>query len=125
MSDYAAIEEVIALYFEGFKTKDRAKLERVFATDVAQMISYCDDGNGNLELTTISIDKAIDGWVDPTFVQPRLGTGEIISIQRFGAVGASVLFNFGGVYLDELQMVNLAGEWRVANKFCVDNQTIR
>ena len=50
MSDYDDIKEVIFHYFEGYQTKNRARLERAFALDVAQIIGYAKNSDGSPEL---------------------------------------------------------------------------
>ena len=63
MSDYDEIKETIFHYFEGYQTKDRARLERAFATDVAHMTGYAKNEDGQMELWS----KPIPEMIDPHF----------------------------------------------------------
>ena len=47
MSDYDEIKETIFHYFEGYQAKDRTRLERAFALDVAHIIGYAKNGDGD------------------------------------------------------------------------------
>ena len=120
MSDHDEITETIFHYFDGYKTKDRARLERAFATDVAQMIGYWKTPDGEMELFAKPITEIIDRWVDPGYQSLPFAEGKILDIQVFGDVGATVLFDCGGIFMDTFQMVKLDGAWRIANKFFVD-----
>ena len=40
MDDYDAIKETIYHYFEGYQTKNRTRLERAFALDIANIMGY-------------------------------------------------------------------------------------
>ena len=120
MSDQDEITETIQLYYDGYNTKDRARLERAFATDVAQMIGYTKTQNGKLELWAKPITEIIDRWVDPEYESLPFGEGKVLDIQIFSPVGATVLFDCGGIFTDTFQMVKLDGTWRIANKFYVD-----
>lgn len=120
MSDRDEIRKTIFHYFDGYKTKDRARLERAFATDVAQMIGYWKTADGTPELFARPITEVIDKWVDPGYEQLPFAEGVILDIQEFSDVGATVLFDCGGIFLDTFQMVKLDGTWRIANKFFVD-----
>ena len=120
MSDQDEITKTIQLYYDGYNTKDRALLERAFATDVAQMIGYTNIRNGELELWAKPITEIIDKWVDPDYKSLPFGEGKVLDIQVFSPVGATVLFDCGGIFTDTFQMVKLDGAWRIANKFFVD-----
>ena len=120
MQDYDAISETVFHYFEGYQTKDRERLERAFAVDVANMIGYWKNNEGELELFTIPYKELIERWVDPEFIPQEFGDGNILSVHIFSDVGATVVFDCGGKYLDTFQMVKLDGDWKIANKFFVD-----
>ncbi len=121
MSDYDAIKETLFHYFEGVQTKDRARLERAFALDVANIIGYDDrKGDGNRVLWHRSMRESIDKWVADDSPVPHFDYGKILSINIFSDVAATATFDCGGLYLDTYQLVKLDGEWRIANKFFTD-----
>jgi hypothetical protein len=120
MSDYDEIKETVFHYFEGYKTKDRERLERAFAVDVANMMGYWKNQDGELELFSIPMGELIDKWVGPDYTPYEFRNGKILAIQIFSDVGATVLFDCGGRFMDTFQMVKLDGAWRIANKFFVD-----
>jgi hypothetical protein len=63
MDDYDAIKETIYHYFDGSKTKDRTRLERAFAVDIAHIKGYAKNESGYLELSSLPIKDMIDIWV--------------------------------------------------------------
>ena len=63
MDDFDAIKETIYHYFEGFQTKDRARLERAFALDVAHIMGYAKNSEGELVLWSRPMKETIDKWV--------------------------------------------------------------
>ena len=50
----------------------------------------------------------------------ELAYGKILAIPIFSDVAATALFDCARPFIDPYQMVKLDGEWRIANKFCVD-----
>ena len=120
MNDYDAIKETIYHYFEGYQTKDRARLERAFALDVAHIIGYAKNKDGQLELWNLPMREMIDNWVSDDESLPELEYGKILGIHIFSDVAATALFDCAGVFIDTYQMVKLDGEWRIANKFYTD-----
>jgi hypothetical protein len=120
MSDQDKITEAVFHYFEGYKTKDRARLERAFDTNVAQMIGYSKRRTGALEMSARPITEVIDAWVDPGYQQLPFGEGKILAIDIFSDVAANVVFDCGGIFIDSFQMVKRDGTWRIANKFYAD-----
>jgi hypothetical protein len=120
MSDYDEIKETIFHYFEGYQTKDRARLERAFATDVAHMTGYVKNEDGQMELWSKPIPEMIDLFVSDDDTLPELAYGKILAIHIFSDVAATALFDCAGAFIDTFQMVKLNGEWRIANKFYVD-----
>jgi hypothetical protein len=121
MTDYDAIGTVVFDYFEGYKTKDRARLERAFAVEVANLMGYRKNAEGKRELSSEPIGSVIDRWTSAGHTPLPLGEGKILSVHLFSEVGASVVFEFGGVFLDEFQMAKVDGVWRIVNKFFVDH----
>ena len=118
MSDYDAIGETIFHYFEGVQTKDRARLERAFALDVANIIGYdVRDGDDERTLWYRPMRETIDKWVADDSPVPHFAYGKILSIHIFSDVAATATFDCGGLYIDTYQLVKLDGEWRIANKF--------
>ena len=62
----------------------------------------------------------IDKWVSDDASLPKLAYGKILAIHIFSDVAATALFDCAGVFIDTYQMVKLDGEWRIANKFFVN-----
>ena len=120
MSDYDEIKVAVFDYFEGYKTKDRARLEKAFAVDIANMMGYWKNSDGELELFSTPMQELIDKWASPEYEPYAFGDGKILSIQIFGATGATVVFDCGGRFTDTFQMVKLDDRWRIANKFFID-----
>ena len=120
MSDYDEIKETIFHYFEGYQTKDRARLERAFAVDVANMMGYTKNGDGRLVLWSRPMRDNIDKWVSDDDSLPKLAYGKILAIHIFSDVAATAVFDCAGVFIDTYQLVKLDGEWRIANKFFTD-----
>lgn len=125
MSDYDEIKETIFHYFEGVKNKDRARLERAFALDVANIIGYDDrNADGGRVLWCRPMRETIDKWTSDEFETAWLTYGKILSIHIFSDVGATATFDCAGLYIDTYQLVKLDGEWRIANKFFTERQKI-
>ena len=120
MSDYDEIKDAVFDYFEGYKTKDRARLERAFAVEIANLMGYWKNPDGERELFSKPIRELIDKWTSPEYESFAVGDGKILSIQIFGDTGATVVFDFGGRFTDTFQMVKQDGQWRIANKFFID-----
>jgi hypothetical protein len=120
MKDYDAISETVFHYFEGYQTKDRERLEKAFVVNIANMMGYWKNDEGELELFTIPYKELIEQWVDSEFTPREFAEGKILSVNIFSDVGATVVFDCGGKYLDTFQMVKLDGCWRIVNKFFVD-----
>ena len=121
MSDYDAIRETIFHYVEGVQTKDRARRERAFALDVANIIGYHDrNADGGRVLWSRPMRETIEKWVADDSPVPHFDYGKILSIHIFSDVAATATFDCGGLYIDTYQLVKLDGEWRIANKFFVD-----
>ncbi|HSF95779.1 MAG TPA: nuclear transport factor 2 family protein [Thermohalobaculum sp.] len=121
MTDYEAIEATVTDYYEGYKTKDRARLERAFAVEVANLMGYRKGEGGKRVLSSTPIPEVIDRWTSPDTTPLKLGEGRILSVNIFSEVAAGVVFDFGGVFLDEFQMAKIDGQWRIVNKFFVDH----
>ena len=120
MRDYDAISETIFDYFEGYKSKDRQRLESAFVVDIANMMGYWKNDAGEKELFTIPYSELIERWVDPEFKPREMGEGNILSINIFSNDGATAVFDCGGKYLDTFQLVKCNGSWKTVNKFFVD-----
>jgi hypothetical protein len=117
-SDYDAIRATIGNYFDGLRLADRERLEKAFAVDVAHMKGYIKDANGTLVESSRPMNEVIDDWVarDPN---PDL-RGSIVSINIYSAVAAQATFDFNGIFTDAFQLAKINGEWRIMNKFYVD-----
>ena len=46
MSDYDAIKETVFHYFEGYRDKDRERLEKAFSLEIANMMGYIKNKEG-------------------------------------------------------------------------------
>jgi len=121
MTDTQPISDTVFAYFEGYKTKSRALLERAFATEVANLMGYSRQPDGKLELRSTPIPKVIDRWTSAEHTPLKLGEGRIVSVHQFTDNAAGVVFDFGGVFMDEFQMARIDGTWKIVNKFFVDH----
>jgi hypothetical protein len=120
VKDYDAIEETIFHYFEGYRTKNRERLERAFVVEIANMKGYMKNEQGELELIDMPYKELIEAWTSPDFTPFEFSEGRVLSINTFSPIGATVVFDCGGMFLDTFQMVKIEGNWRIANKFFVD-----
>ena len=110
--DQQAIESAVFQYFDGYKTRDRLKLERAFASPDAQMMSV-DKATG--KLISRPIAKVIDGWVNHPRNRPEL-MGKILSVDISDGKLATVKFDFNGQYLDILTLAKTGDGWKIVNK---------
>ena len=124
MSDYDEIKNTIFDYFEGYQTKDRARLERAFALDIANIMGYAKNGDGQLVLWSRPMRETIDKWVSDDASLPKLAYGKILAIHMISETAATAVFDCAGKFLDTYQLVKLDGEWRIANKFFVDQKSV-
>jgi len=120
MNDYEAIRETVFHYCEGYRSKDRQRLERAFALEIANMMGYIKNEKGELKTFSKSMKEAIDDWVAPDYTPFEFGEGVILAVDIFSPVGATVLFDFGGKYLESYQLAKIDGTWRIVNKFIVN-----
>ena len=120
MNDDDAIKDAVFDYFEGYKAKDQTRLERAFALDVANMMGYWKNQQGDLELFSKPMRDLIDTWTGPDYTPFEFGDGQILSIDKFSDVGATVVFDCGGRFLDTFQLAKIEESWRIVNKFFVD-----
>jgi ketosteroid isomerase-like protein len=120
MSDYDAIRETCFDYCEGYRNKDRDRLEKAFALDVAVMSGYIKNPEGKLNLFSMSMKEAIDDWVAADYTPFDFADGAMLGVDIFSEVGASVLFDFGGKYLESYQLAKIDGEWKIVHKFIVN-----
>lgn len=120
MNDYEAIQTTLFNYFDGYTSKDRAKLESAFELNVARMIGYWSTEGGEYELFSVPIAELIEKWVDPDFQPFEFGDRKVLSLHIFSDVGATAVFDCGGRFIDTFQMVKRNGAWRIVNKFFVD-----
>ena len=120
MKDDDAIQETVFHYFEGYRTKNRERLERAFVVEIANIMGYWKNDKGVLELFSIPIKEIIEQWVSSDYEPHIFSEGKILSINIFSDVAATVIFDCGGKFLDTFQMVKIGGSWRSVNKFFVD-----
>lgn len=118
--DLIAIRNTLNNYFEGFKHGDRERLEKAFAVPIAHMKSYIRNDQGVLIEASRPMHEVIDDWVsrDPS---PDF-KGKILSINIFSEVAAQAIFDFNGIYTDAFQLAKIKGEWRIINKFYVNQE---
>ena len=117
MSDLDAIKTTVFNYFDGLRLADRARLECAFAVDAGHMKGYLKDSQGNFNLSVRPMAEVIDEWVRRT-PKPEM-QGEILAINIFSDLAATVLFDFNGIFTDALQLAKIHGEWRIVNKFYI------
>ncbi len=117
-SDYDEIETTIFNYFDGIKEVSRERLEAAFAVDVAHMKGYVRDKDGTPQLSSRPMREVIDGWLKRV-PAPEM-QGKITSINVFSPSAAIAVFDFNGVFIDTFQLAKLGGEWKIVNKFYVD-----
>ena len=116
--DYDAIKTTIEHYFEGLKYGNKTRLERAFAVANAHMKGYINDKDGKRVLSSRPMTEVIEDWVSR---EPRPDfQGRILSINIFSEVGAVATFDFNGIYIDAFQLAKINGEWRIVNKFYVN-----
>ncbi len=118
LSDYDAISTTLFNYFEGFKTADRTRLEAAFAVEVGHMKGYIRDKAGSLQLTSRPMNEVIDSWAKRT-PAPEM-KGKIIMIHILNPRAAIAVFDFDGIFIDTFQLAKVDAEWRIVNKFYVD-----
>lgn len=118
-SEIRAIEETLANYFEGYRNRDRARLEKAFAVPAAHMKGYARNAEGELELVTWPITEIIDYWLSNE-PNPKITYGKVLAVNLLGERIATADFDCGGVYTDTFQLAKLDGQWRIVNKFYVD-----
>ena len=120
MKDYDAIEETVFNYFEGYQTKSRELLEKSFVIEIANMKGYMKNEQGEMELIDMSYKELIDQWTNPDYTPFEFSEGNVLSINIFSPIAATVVFDCGGMFLDTFQMLKINNKWRIANKFFVD-----
>lgn len=120
MNDYDAIQETIFHYFEGYKAKNRERLEKAIAVEIGNISGYCKNAEGKLELFSLPFKGVIDEWVSPDHQTYQFSEGKILSVNIFADVAATVVFDCGGMFLDTHQLVKMDGSWRIVNKFFVE-----
>jgi hypothetical protein len=120
MNDYDAISETVFNYCEGYRNKDRQRLEKAFVLEIANMMGYIKNEKGELNTFIMSMKEAIDDWVAPKYTPFAFGEGRILAVDIFSPIGATVLFDFGGKYLESYQLAKIDGTWQIVNKFIVN-----
>jgi hypothetical protein len=118
--DYDAVKETVFHYYYGYRDKDRERLEKAFSSEIATMMGYIKNEEGGRDLFSMTMKQAIDEWVAPGYTPFECSDGIILSLDFFGDVGATVLFDFGGRYLESLQLSKIDGSWQIVNKFIVN-----
>jgi hypothetical protein len=121
MNDNEAIETTTFHYYDGYRDKSRDRLEKAFSLEIANMMGYIKNEKGKLGFFSMSMKDAIDQWTAPDYEPFECTEGVIMDLQVFGNVGATVLFNFGGKYLESLQLAKTDGVWKIVHKFIVNS----
>ena len=122
MTDHKKINETVFDYYYGYLNKDRERMENAFALDVANMQGYIEKEHGNRMLFSMTIRDAINEWTTAGYQPFECSEGIILSLEIFGEIGASVLFDFCGKYLESLQLAKINNEWQIVNKFIVNHK---
>ena len=120
MNNYDAIKETVFHYFEGYRDKNRERLEKAFSLEIAIMMGYINNKEGEPELFSMKMKDAIEQWVDPDYTPFECSAGNMLAVDIFSHVGATVLFDFGGKYLESYQLVKIDGAWLIISKFIVN-----
>lgn len=120
VTDYEAIRDTIFNYFDGYRTKDRNRLEKAFAVEVANMMGYWKNPNGEQELFSVPMKELIDKWVSADYSPYDFSEGKILNAHVFSDSAANVVFDCSGRFMDTFQLVKMDGDWRIVNKFFVD-----
>ncbi len=118
ITDHDAIKETIGNYFDGLRLADRSRLEAAFAVEYAHMKGYVKNKQGQLVESSRPMNEVIDEWVarDPN---PDL-KGSIVSINIYSDIAAQATFDFNGIYTDAFQLAKINGQWKIMNKFYID-----
>lgn len=119
MSDYDAIKTTIFNYFDGLRMADRKRLEQAFAVDAGHMKGYLKGDGDGYNLSVRPMTEVVDEW-SAREPNPDL-TGEILAINIYSDIAATALFDFNGIYTDSFQFAKIEGNWRIVNKFYIDN----
>ena len=117
-TDHDAIKETIGNYFDGLKLADRSRLESAFAVEYAHMKGYVKNKQGQLVESSRPMNEVIDEWVARA-PNPAL-KGSIVSINIYSDIAAQATFDFNGVYTDAFQLAKINGQWKIMNKFYID-----
>lgn len=120
MNDYDAKKETVFHCYEGYRDKNRKRLEKAFSPEVASMMGYLKNKEGELELFSMKMKDAIEQWVAPDYTPFECSAGNMLAVDIFGKVGVTVLFDFGGKYLESYQLVKINGPWLIVSKFIVN-----
>ena len=122
MADCDSVNQVIYDYYYGYLNKDRQRLKNAFALEVSSMQGYIEKEPGNRVLFSMTMKDAINEWTASAYVPFYCTEGIILKLEFFGDIGASVLFDFGGKYLESLQLAKIDNEWQIVNKFIVNHK---
>ena len=122
MTDHEAVKDTVLNYYEGYLHKDRFRLEKAFALEVANMQGYIEKDQGKRVLFSMTMSDAINEWTASDYVPFKCTQGTILNLTFFGDVGAVVLFDFGGKYLESLQLAKTDTGWQIVNKYIVNHK---
>ena len=120
MNDYDAIKQAVFHYYEGYRDKSRERLERAFALEVATMTGYIKNKEGKLEFFSMTMKDAIEQWVASDYTPFECAEGIMLAVDIFSSLAATVVFDFGGKYLESYQLVKIDESWLIVSKFIVN-----
>ena len=106
--EVAAIQAAVFNYFEGINEQDRARLEGAFDTS-AQLKSP--DGDGAVKVEPIA--DAIARWLSG---EAQQRTGKILKLDITENQVAQVVFDYDGIFVDFLTLLQLDGQWKIVDK---------
>lgn len=117
-TDEQAIRATLQDYFDGLRLADRTRLDAAFAVDAGHMKGYVRDKEGKLVLSVRPMAEVIDGWVRRA-PAPEM-QGRVLSLQVVAPNSAVASFDFNGMFIDTFQLAKIEGQWKIVNKFYVD-----
>lgn len=111
MSEYEHILEPVRAYVDGAHRKERALLERAFDVDNAQMKSIGEDGGTR----AMAIREVIENiWLQGDPIADYYM--RVMSFRLLDEDMATVEIDNNGVFVDQLTLFRIGGEWRIVDK---------
>ena len=113
--DVAAIETVVADYFDGQGEASLERLQRAFHSD-ASMYGAVTSDDGTQSLRVWPMDETMEAWAANENPPGAGRDGEVMSVEIVDGRLAVVTFRFEDRFYDAFTMVKLNGEWKIAAK---------